>query len=130
MRALDELIRERDILNKQLVLAAGTNQKQEDVVKVRQQQAVLLTTHFSLFATHFSLLTTHHSPLAAHYSLLRAHHLLLTAHHPLLTAQVHENTRRNLEQEIAGNSTTWTTPSSRALRRQYTDYATDHRLRD
>ncbi|KAL1504201.1 hypothetical protein AB1Y20_010610 [Prymnesium parvum] len=47
-RTLDKLLRERDILNKQLLLSAATNQKQSDQVKV------------------------------------------------------HENTRRNLEQEIAG----------------------------
>ena len=47
-KALDDLLRDRDIQNKQLVLAFGTNQKQADQVKV------------------------------------------------------HENTRRNLEQEIAG----------------------------
>ena len=35
-RELDELLRERDILNKKLVLAAGSNQKQLDQVKVHE----------------------------------------------------------------------------------------------
>ena len=35
-RELDEVLRERDIKNKQLVLAAGANQKQLDQVKVHE----------------------------------------------------------------------------------------------
>jgi len=35
-RELDELLRERDILNKKLVMAAGSNQKQLDQVKVHE----------------------------------------------------------------------------------------------
>ena len=35
-RELDELLRERDILNKKLVLASGANQKQLDQVKVHE----------------------------------------------------------------------------------------------